>query len=411
VTAQSVAAWRVRGEPLVPATGTGPLDGLRVAVKDLFAVEGFAVGAGNPAWLADAPVSTSDAAAVAALRAAGARVAGIAHTDELAFALSGVNVHYGTPANPAAPDLVPGGSSSGPAAAVALGEADVGLGTDTGGSIRVPASCCGLFGLRPTFGAVPQAGVLSLAPSFDTVGWLTRDAATLRLVGDVLLDGRSNGLGAPRRVLLVTEPEPGGAGLSGTDAAGAAGAAGAVSAVGAVSAAVRRAARIWGASVHPIPWPGDAMALLAAFRCVQAAEAWRLHGAWIEAHPDTLAPDIAGRFRFGSTVDGRAEATARAMLAAWRDRLVDLLGTDTWLALPAAGGPGHPRADTPAVRDAWRQATLWCSVPASACGLPSVSVPTGASPPLGVAFIGPPGADLALLDATVALGDDPAQSR
>jgi Asp-tRNA(Asn)/Glu-tRNA(Gln) amidotransferase A subunit family amidase len=364
--------WRVRGEPLAPATGAGPLEGLRVAVKDLFAVTGFAVGGGNPDRLAEALPADADAPAVATLRAAGAAVAGIAQTDELAYALSGTNVHYGTPPNPAAPDLVTGGSSSGPAAAVALGEADIGLGTDTGGSIRVPASCCGLYGLRPTHGAVPTEGVLPLAPSFDTVGWLARDAGTLRIVGAVLLPPGDAEL--PRRVLRVDGADP--------------------------DAVARDAAR-WGARVEPIGWPGsaDPTAMLAAFRAVQAAEAWRLHGAWIEAHPRSLAADVEGRFRFGSTVDSDTERSARAALAGWRAELLGLLGDDAWLALPAAGGPGHPRDVGAEAKDAWRHMTLRAAVPASACGLPSVAVPTGAVPPVGVAYIGPPGADRALLDA------------
>jgi len=373
VNGDASAVWRVRGEPLAPPTDSGPLDGLTVAVKDLFPVTGFAVGAGNPRWLAEALPSAADAPSVAALRAAGAAVAGLAQTDELAYSLSGTNVHYGTPPNPAAPGLVTGGSSSGPAAAVALGEADIGLGTDTGGSIRVPASCCGLFGLRPTHGAVDNTDVLPLAPSFDTVGWMTRDAGTLRLVGEVLLpDGPTD---LPSRVLLVRGNST-------------------------VDAAVTAAASRWGASVEAIEWPGDPDAMLAAFRLVQAVEGWRNHGAWIEAHPRALALDIEGRYRYGSTVDADAEAAARAAIAAWRESLLALLGDDAWLALPAAGGPGHPRDVSAEAKDAWRRSTLQCTVPASACGLPSVSIPTGASPPIGMAFVGPPGADRALLEAS-----------
>ncbi|MFG2039339.1 amidase family protein [Dactylosporangium sp. NPDC048998] len=362
------SVWRVKGMPLAPATGHGPLDGLRLAVKDLFAVTGFAVGGGNPAWLAEALPAAEDAPALARLRAAGAHVQGIAHTDELAYSLSGSNLHYGTPPNPAAPGLVTGGSSSGPASAVATGHADVGLGTDTGGSIRVPASCCGLFGLRPTHGAVPTQGVLPLAPSFDTVGWITRDARTLAAVGDVLLPPGPQG--PPSRMLCV----------GGT----------------------AEAAALLGPPVTEVTlstWD-DPDPLLLAFRQVQAAEAWRAHGAWIEAHPRALAADVEGRFRFGAQVSAQDEAGARARLAAWRAELLDLLGDDAWLALPA-GGPGHPRELSPAGRDSWRRETLRCAVPASAYGLPSVSVPTGASPPAGIALVGPPGSDRALLGLLV----------
>jgi Asp-tRNA(Asn)/Glu-tRNA(Gln) amidotransferase A subunit family amidase len=352
------------GMPLAPATGHETLDGLRIAVKDLFAVTGFAVGGGNPAWLAEALPAAQDAPAVARLRAAGAVVQGIAQTDELAYSLSGTNAHYGTPPNPAAPDRVTGGSSSGPASAVASGHADIGLGTDTGGSIRVPASCCGLFGLRPTLGAVPTEGVLPLAPSFDTVGWLTRDAATLAAVGEVLLPSGPQKL--PGRLLSVG---------------------------GTAGAAAR-----WGIPVTPVTlstW-AEPDPLLLAFRQVQAVEAWRVHGTWIDAHPRALAADVEGRFRFGASVDAATEGEARSRLAAWRVELLDLLGDDAWLVLPA-GGPGHPRELGLAHRDGWRRDMLRCSVPASASGLPSVALPTGATPPAGLAVIAPPGHDRGLL--------------
>ncbi|MER7281790.1 amidase family protein [Dactylosporangium sp. NPDC000244] len=358
------SVWRVKGMPLAPATGHGVLDGMRLAVKDLFAVTGFAVGGGNPAWLAEALPAAEDAPAVARLRAAGAVVQGIAHTDEFAYSLSGANAHYGAPPNPAAPDLVTGGSSSGPASAVATGHADIGLGTDTSGSVRVPASCCGLFGLRPTHGAVPTEGVQPLAPSFDTVGWITRDAATLAAVGEVLLP--PGPVAAPRRLLAIG---------------------------GTAADAARLGLPVLETSLST--WD-DPDPLVLAFRRVQSAEAWRVHGAWVEAHPRVLAPDVEGRFRFGAAVTAAEEADARARLAAWRAELLDLLGDEAWLVLPA-GGPGHARDLGLAGRDAWRRDILRCSVPASAFGLPSVSLPTGASPPAGIALVAPPGHDRALL--------------
>jgi Asp-tRNA(Asn)/Glu-tRNA(Gln) amidotransferase A subunit family amidase len=356
--------WRVKGMPLAPATGHGPLDGLRVAVKDLFEVTGFAVGGGNPAWLASALPAAADAPAVARLRAAGAVIQGIVHTDELAYSLSGTNVHYGAPPNPAAPDLVTGGSSSGPASAVATGHADIGLGTDTGGSIRVPASCCGLYGLRPTHGVVPTEGVLPLAPSFDTVGWITATAAHLALVGSVLLPpGPSD---PPARLLAVGGTAP---------------------------------RELFGLPVSPVTlstWD-DPEPLLLAFRRVQAAEAWRAHGDWITAHPRALAHDVEDRFRFGAGVTAAEEAAARSLLAGLRAELLDLLADrDAWLVLPA-GGPGHPRELSLTARDAWRRDTLRCAVPASAYGLPSVCVPTPADPPAGLAVVAPPGHDRGLL--------------
>lgn len=364
--------WREHGTPLLPPLASGPLDGLTVAVKDLFAVGGFGIGAGNPAWLAGAATEADDAQAVRALRQAGAAIAGIARTDELAFSLSGTNAHYGTPPNPAAPRLVTGGSSSGPASAVATGQADIGLGTDTGGSVRVPASVCGLFGFRPTHGAVSADGVLPLAPSFDTVGWLTASARLLAEVGAVLLPP---GPGAAPARLISPDIPNGSPRLS------------RVPALPIVSEAVLS--------------DSDTSDLLAAFRVVQAAEAWESHGTWITAHPGALGADVEARFRFGSSVTSADRIRAREVIAGYRTRVLDALGGDAWLVLPAAGGPGHPRDATAEEKDAWRQATLRRTVIASACGLPSVSIPTGSSPPEGVALVGPPGSDRALLRAAV----------
>jgi len=367
--------WREYGTPLLPPLSPGPLDGRTVAVKDLFAVAGFAIGAGNPAWLSQAETEPDCAPAVAALRAAGAAIAGIAQTDELAFSLSGANPHYGTPPNPAAPDRVTGGSSSGPASAVATGQADIGLGTDTAGSVRVPASACGLFGFRPTQGAVPADRVLPLAPSFDTPGWITAGPELLARAGAVLLPPGPSAF--PRTIITIDLPN------------------------GSPFPSRSIASSVSSATVLSDSELDD---LLAAFRAVQSAEAWASHGVWITANPGVLGPDVEARFRFGSTVTAAERARAWKVIAGYRSRVLDLLGDDTWLALPAAGGPGHPRDVTPAEKDAWRAATFRRTVIASAFGLPSVSVPTGASPPEGIALIGPPGADHALLRATASAG-------
>jgi amidase len=365
--------WRVHGTPLLPPLGRGPLDGLTVAVKDLFAVAGFPVGAGNPTWLSQSKPEPADAWAVRALRAAGAAIAGIARTDELAFSLSGANEHYGTPPNPAAPGLVTGGSSSGPASAVATGQADIGLGSDTAGSIRVPASVCGLFGLRPTHGAIAADGMLHLAPSFDVPGWITASAALLGAVGSALLPPGKAEL--PRRLISIDRGNE----------------------------CVLRLAGALGASLvtGPLFDADDVTALLAAFRAVQAAQAWELHGPWITANPGALGADVEARFRAGASVDPAARERAAGMIAGYRDRALHVITTDTWLVLPAAAGPGHARDAAPADRDSWRQATLRHTVLASAFGLPSCVIPGTARPPAGLAMVGPPGADHGLLAAAL----------
>jgi amidase len=373
--------WREHGTPLLPPLGNGPLGGRTVAVKDLFAVAGFPTGAGNPTWLTQAEPEPEDAWAVRALRSAGAAIAGIAQTDELAFSLSGTNAHYGTPPNAAAPGLVTGGSSSGPAAAVAAGQADIGLGTDTAGSVRVPASVCGLFGLRPTHGAVPADGVLHLAPSFDTVGWLAADAALLAAVGSVLLPPVPPGpspftAGRPRRLLTPDLPN---------------------------GPVLRLAAALdLPFAVAPVLAGDDITGLLAAFRTVQAAEAWELYGRWITANPGALHADVEARFRVGASVDPVTRKRAAEVIAGYRARALDVIGLDAWLVQPATAGPGHARDATSADRNAWRQATLRRTVMASAFGLPSCVIPGSVSPPEGLALVGPPDADHALLAAALA---------
>lgn len=191
----------------VPGSGRGPLQGLSFTVKDVFAVAGHRSSAGNPDWLRTHEPAADHAPAVRRLLEAGADLRGAAHTDELMYSLGGENYHYGTPVNPHGQDRIPGGSSSGSAVAVAAGSVDFALGTDTGGSVRVPSSYCGVFGFRPTHGAVPLEGVIPLAPGFDTVGWIAGSAELLFKVGRVLLAGADSGRGVH---VLLGETDSGG---------------------------------------------------------------------------------------------------------------------------------------------------------------------------------------------------------
>ena len=173
-------------EAYLPGQIGGPLDGLTFAAKDIFDVAGHVTGGGNPDWKATHPPAERNAWVVQTLVDAGATMIGKTHTDELTRGILGENAHYGTPINPKAPDRVPGGSSSGSAAAVAGGLVDFALGSDTGGTVRIPASFCGLYGLRPTHGRIPLEGILMQAPSYDTIGWFARDAETFARVARVL---------------------------------------------------------------------------------------------------------------------------------------------------------------------------------------------------------------------------------
>ena len=191
--------------PAVPVAhaGSGPLSGLTLAVKDIFDVAGYPTGCGQPHKLALSGIKTETAPVVQRLLQAGACFVGKTHTVELAFSLTGVNTHFGTQLNPAAPLRLPGGSSSGSAAAVAANLCDIGLGSDTGGSVRVPASYCGLFGIRPTHGRLSMDRSMPLAPSLDTVGWMARDSETFLQVSQTLLEPDPHPLPQQPRLLWL----------------------------------------------------------------------------------------------------------------------------------------------------------------------------------------------------------------
>ncbi len=387
------AVWRVVGDPLVAGAPDGPLAGETVAVKDLFAVQGFAVGGGVPAFLAEGAPEPVHATAVRTLLEAGASVTGIARTDEFAYSIAGQNPHYGTPPNPRHPGHLPGGSSSGPASAVALGQVTIGLATDTGGSIRIPASYQGLWGLRTTQGAVDHAGVLPLAPSFDTVGWLTRDAGTLARVAGVFL------------------PDTGASEPGGHDAA-AGGFAIAPGLLELVDHDVRMAftaliARLVaaGAIAEPVPIGLRSPAAgFEAFRLVQAAEAWASHGAWVTAHPGALGEAVAARFAFAAGVDAASEATAREVAAESRARLDAALGSRV-LLLPTAPSTAPSVLATAREIDELRTRTLTTTSIAGLTGRPAISAPLlriGRGP-VGLCLVGPRGSDLALVRLATAL--------
>lgn len=166
---------------------SGILNDLTFSVKDCIDIQDTISGFGNPTWAKTHPQALSNAVCVEQLLLEGATCLGKAIMDEFAYSLIGENHFYGTPLNPKQPDMVPGGSSSGSASSVASGIVDFSLGTDTGGSVRVPASNCGIFGFRPTHGRISVAGVIQLAPSLDTVGVLAKDFLTLKKVSSVLL--------------------------------------------------------------------------------------------------------------------------------------------------------------------------------------------------------------------------------
>ena len=399
ITADS-RVWREAGDPLVPATGAGPLTGMSVAVKDLFSLSGFRIGAGNEEWLAERSPETTTATAAAALLAAGAVVAGISRTDEFAYSLAGTNAHYGTPPNPQAPGRISGGSSSGSASAVSLGQTTIGLGTDTGGSIRVPSAYQGLFGIRTTHGAISTVGLLPLAPSFDTVGWMTRDAATLAAVGNVLLPRHE-----PAAPLTGAVFAPGLLALAQPD----------------VVHAVECFLDAWaGTSDLPdLDWAGlrtaELPAWLAAFQTVQGYEAWQQHGPWIGTHWSSLGADVAARFRTASRVEPRQADDARDVLRAARQHIRAVVGGGL-LVLPSASSVAPLLAEASLGGEAIeqvRRATMQLTCIAGIAGLPAVNLPlsTDAGLPCGVSIIGPANRDAELLTLVARLSGSLPQQR
>lgn len=382
------SAFRVGPHLLASGPRDGPLAGVRLAVKDVIDVAGERTGAGNPAWLAEAAPATRSASAVETLVRAGARVVGKTRTDELAFSLAGANPHEGAPPNPAAPRHLTGGSSSGSASAVALGWADVGLGTDTGGSVRVPASYTGLVGFRPSHGAVPVEGVLPLAPSFDTVGWLTRGGNLAAQVGSVLLPGAPTGAveGLVIPLELVDWLPP--------------------AVVGATTAAALQLARELGLDVvGGAVLAGTSLeSCRTIFQTLQSAEIWATWGPWVSSHWDDLGPPTRERFEAVAAVALNGDPDRTALADEQRRRLVGslehALGKRRALVLPSAA-TGAPRRDatSSALADV-RQATLALTSVAGLLGGPAISLPLArlSALPLGVSLVGLPGTDRALLD-------------
>jgi Asp-tRNA(Asn)/Glu-tRNA(Gln) amidotransferase A subunit family amidase len=371
--------WRLVGDPLVPPLGSGPLDGESVAVKDLYAVQGQRIGAGNPAWLAGARTEPVHARAVELLLEAGASVRGIARTDEFAYSLAGTNAHYGTPPNPKAPLRISGGSTSGSSSAVSLGHATIGLGTDTGGSIRVPAAYQELFGIRTTHGSASTYALLPLSRSFDTVGWVTRSADLLRRVGDVLLPpSRRN----PASELVSV---PGLTAIATDEVATV------VDGYAAEHGAMRES---WDLTDLP-SW-------LQAFQTLQAWEAWQERGAWVAPRLDELGADVRSRFEAAALIDDERAVAAQDLVDGARVRIRDLVG-DRVLVLPSAASVAPMVGEG---LDAVRTATMSLTCLAGLAGLPAVSIPrsTPAGLPVGVCLVAAPGRDRDLLQLAVDLG-------
>lgn len=384
----TVGAFVPHGLEGVAGGRAGPLAGRTFAVKDLYDVAGQRTGGGSPEWLADQAPAETTAPIVSRLLRAGADLIGRTVCDEFFYSLSGANAHYGTPVNARAAGRLPGGSSSGSAAAVAAGLCDFALGSDTGGSVRVPAAFCGLFGLRPTHGRVELDHAMAMAPSFDTGGWFCDDAELFRAVGRVLLVGRRTE--DKVRALLLAEDC-----FAQADAE--------VAAV--LRGFLERAGRRLPAPATVTVAPDGFDDWRECFRVIQGHEIWQTYGGWIEAEKPALGPGIEERFAFAATVSDADAREATRLRQTVRDRLRELVPPGTVMCLPTAPCIA-PRTDLDAAElDAFRTRGMALTCIAGLSGLPQVSLPVGTVEgcPVGLSFIGWQGGDEALLDLAVAL--------
>jgi amidase len=367
---------------------SGPLAGLTAAVKDLYAIAGEKTGAGNPDWLAQAGTATQHAAAIEKLLAAGATIIGKTITDEFFYSVVGMNAHYGTPPNLRAPGRIPGGSSSGSAAATAAGACDFALGSDTGGSVRVPASFCGLYGIRTTHGRIDTSGAMDMAPSFDTVGWFAASAGLFRAVGQVLLDRA--GVSASIQNMLVPDDA-----FAEADQP--------------VAALLRDALK---AMAPALPKP-QAMNVAPdgfeqwrdAVRIIQAHEIWQVYGRFVQEKNPSFGPGVAERMQIAAKITKAEADAASEVRTAARAHIRGLVKPGTIMALPTAPCIA-PKIDTPQdALESFRVRVMRLTCIAGRASLPQVSVPVGtvSGCPVGLSFIGWAGGDEALLDLAVAV--------
>ena len=363
----------------------GPLTGLTFAAKDLFEVAGHITTAGNPTWAATHPIPERSSPLVDQLLKAGATLVGKTITDELAFSLHGDNIHYGAPINSAAPDRVTGGSSSGSVAAAAARLVDFALGTDTGGSIRVPASYCGVWGLRSTHNSLSREGLVPLHHLYDTPGWFAADADVFVRVGDVLCAPSSY---APKRVIVLQDVADLADPIFRTPLAR-------------VQKTLEQI--IGGPSSINIADGENLHDWRMAYATSGSYEGWQIHGEWITQAKPQFAPAIAARWKAASEITADQAKAARDKAASIRAHIRTIINENTVAVLPSAASLAPLRKADPAEVDAIRLRTMAMTCVAGIAGLPQVNMPftTEQGEPIGISLMGPPGSDAALIQLAV----------
>ncbi|RYL95873.1 amidase [Sporolactobacillus sp. THM7-4] len=372
----------IRDEMDIEPLGEGKLDRLSFAVKDVFAVKGHINSAGNPTWKKTHRPAEKDADAIRRLLENGARLRGMTVTDELMYSLKGDNMHYPPTINPRLPGSFSGGSSSGSAVAVSSGSVDFAIGTDTGGSVRIPSSYCGLYGIRPSHGLISMDGVIPLAPSFDTVGWMARSPEILKDVGDCLLPGQK--ITDYAHFYIIPEAWD----LIELES-------------------VKKNLRTFltelqlEKSCESAHLPAATLADLAeTFRVLQGWEAWQSHGRWIEENHPVFGKDIAGRFEAASKMkQDEAYHQAAELKADYTDQLRRFLGRDSLMIIPTTYGPAPARTATFEESEKVRAHTMKLTCIAGVSGLPQVTLPVlDERGPIGLSFVSGYGTDRQLLE-------------
>src|SRR5580704_6927845 len=374
----------------IDGAAEGPLAGLTFAAKDLFDVAGHPTGGGNPDWARSHPFPIRHAWAVQRLLDSGACLIGKTITDEVSLGILGENPFDGTACNPRAPGRVPGGSSSGSAVAVAAGLSDTALGTDTGGSVRVPSSFCGLYGIRPTHGRLDLTGMMSQAPSSDTTGWFARDAATFARVSAVML-GEAIPDELPRRLVIASDA------FALADPAVAA----------ALRPLVDRLSALIGAVDEEAMAPPGLAAWANAQRTLQPHEAWQNFKDWIDRVNPRFQFSVARNLTLAAAIPESERARAAAVRNAARARMRELMPLGTILCLPTTPFPAPLCGQALSVLDPLRDRITRLCCHGGLTGVPQVSIPgsTLDGLPIGLSIVGAPGSDATLIAVAGALAN------
>lgn len=368
---------------------SGPLEGLTVAVKDMFDIKGSSASGGSPAWRAAREPATEHSGAVQRVLDAGATVTGTTVCDEFFYSTVGANAHYGTPVNVRAPGRIPGGSSSGSASATASGACDFAIGSDTGGSVRVPAALCGTYGIRVTRDRFDFRGSMQMAPSFDAGGWFAATPGVFRRVGKVLLVGQSVPAPVEKAVILEDALE-----CADPDVA---------RIVEDFAAAL---SGYFSTTEHArATHPGGLDTWREAMRIVQAHEVWQTFGTFIQNEEPDLGSGIKERMAMAATITEDEATQARTILTEATARMEELTPPGTVLILPTTPVIAPLLDETAEGLESYRVNGMRLSCMTSISGLPQITLPIGTlnGAPVGISLIGWRGADETLLDLAVTL--------